>query len=192
MATKERRKTPPGAPKYHRLTEGKRIIIETLRKEGLSNRHIADRVGCSPATVGRELKRNLGKRGYRHKKAQAKANHRAAVKAAKRRKFTEGMWALAKDRLAKGWTFGQIKQALGIEVYFAKPYHSWERGTNENRNGVVRKVLPKGRSFDDIAEEEMRRIDYMPDDRPLKCLNRRTPREAFAALLNRHAAKTAA
>ena len=88
--------------------------------------------------------------------------------------------------------FEQSKQALGIEVYFAKPYHSWERGTNENRNGVVRKVLPKGRSFDDIAEEEMRRIDYMPDDRPLKCLNWRTPREAFAALLNRHAAKTAA
>ncbi len=88
--------------------------------------------------------------------------------------------------------FEQIKQALGIEVYFAKPYHSWERGTNENRNGVVRKVLPKGRSFDDIAEEEMRRIDYMLNDRPLKCLNWRTPREAFAALLNRHTAKTAA
>lgn len=65
-------------------------------------------------------------------------------------------------------------------------------GADNNRNGVVRKVQPKGRSFDDIAEEEMRRIDYMPDDRPLKCLNWRTPREAFAALLNRHAAKTAA
>lgn len=38
MATKERRKAPPGAPKYHRLTEGKRILIETLRKEGCSNR----------------------------------------------------------------------------------------------------------------------------------------------------------
>ena len=108
MATKERRKAPPGAPKYHRLTEGKRITIETLRKEGLSNRHMADRVGCHPATVGREPKRNLGKRGCRHKKAQARAKRRAAVKAAKRRKFTEGMWAPAKDRLAKGWTFGQI------------------------------------------------------------------------------------
>ena len=82
--------------------------------------------------------------------------------------------------------FEQIKQALGIEVYFAKPYHSWERGTNENRNGVVRKVLPKGRSFDDITEEEMRRIDYMLNDRPLRCLNWRTPREAFAELLRRH------
>jgi IS30 family transposase len=82
--------------------------------------------------------------------------------------------------------FEQIKQALGIEVYFAKPYHSWERGTNENRNGVVRKVLPKGRSFDDITEEEMRRIDYMLNDRPLRCLNWRTPREAFAGLILRH------
>ncbi|MBO7683381.1 MAG: hypothetical protein J6T51_01490 [Kiritimatiellae bacterium] len=52
---------------------------------------------------------------------------------------------------------------LGIEVYFAKPYHPWERGANENRNGVVRKVLPKGRSFGDTTEEEMRRIDYMPN-----------------------------
>ena len=186
MATKERRKAPPGAPKYHRLTDEKRIIIEALRKEGCSKKHIAERVGCHPTTVWRELKRNVSKKGYRHKKAQGKANHRVAVKAAKRRRFTSEMWALAKDRLAKGWTFEQIKQALGIEVYFAKPYHSWERGTNENRNGVVRKVLPKGRSFDDITEEEMRRIDYMLNDRPLRCLNWRTPREAFAGLILRH------
>lgn len=151
MATKERRKTPPGASAYHRLTEGKRIIIETLRKEGLSNRHIADRVGCSPATVGRELKRNLGKSGCRHKKAQPKAKCRAA---AKRREEAQ--------------------------------VHGGDVGAGNNRNGVVRKALPKGRPFDDIAEEEMRRIDYMPDDRPLRCLNWRTLREAFAELLRWH------
>ena len=88
MATKERRKTPPGAPKYHRLTDEKRIIIEALRKEGCSKKHIAERVGCHPTTVWRELKRNVSKKGYRHKKAQGKANHRVAVKAAKRRRFT--------------------------------------------------------------------------------------------------------
>ena len=58
MATKERRKAPPRAPKYHRLTEEKRIIIETLRKEGYSNREIAEKVECSPSTIGRELKRD--------------------------------------------------------------------------------------------------------------------------------------
>lgn len=88
--------------------------------------------------------------------------------------------------------FKSMEQALGIKVYFAKPYHSWERGTNENRNGVIRKVLPKGRSFDDITEEEMRRIDYMLNDRPLKCLNWRTPREAFTDLLKRYLLRLAA
>ena len=57
---------------------------------------------------------------------------------------------------------------------------------NENRNGVVRKVLPKGSPFDDILDEEMRRIDRMLNDLPLKCPDWRTPREAFTALLHRH------
>ena len=88
--------------------------------------------------------------------------------------------------------FEQSKQALGSEVYFAHPYHSWERGTNENRKGIVRMVLPKGRSFDDSTEEEMRRIDYMLNDRPLKCLNWRTPRDAFTDLLKRYLRRLAA
>jgi len=350
MAAKERRKAPPGAPKYHRLTVENRIIIQTLRKEGRSIRRIAARLGCHPSSVSRELRRNRSRKGYRPKKAQAKADRRARLKAAARRKVTQGMWEYAKARMSEGWTpeqvegrcrrdgvpmasretiyreyyrrqrlvekgrsdeelpplsmrrrkrktrdrnakkyrrnagrgkipgrvdiaerprtvenrarvgnwegdlinglkgtgnlvtlaermtrfvffahaatkeadavasavigllaslpkgflksltfdngkefakFGRIRQALGIEVYFAKPYHSWERGTNENRNGVVRKVLPKGRSFDDITGEEMRRIDRMLNDRPLRCLNWRTPREAFTELLLRHLAKAA-
>ena len=54
------------------------------------------------------------------------------------------------------------------------------------RNGVVRKILPKGSPFDAILDEEMRRIDRILNDRPLKCLNWRTPREAYTALLHRH------
>ena len=88
--------------------------------------------------------------------------------------------------------FKQLEQALGLQVYFAHPYHSWERGTNENRNGIVRMVLPKGRSFDDITGEEMHRIDYMLNDRPLKCLNWRTPREVFTDLLKRYLLRLAA
>ena len=50
----------------------------------------------------------------------------------------------------------------------------------------MRKVLPRGSPFDAILDEEMRRIDRMLNDRPLKCLDWRTPREAFTALLHRH------
>lgn len=65
------------------------------------------------------------------------------------------------------------------------------KGTGENRNGVVRKVPSKGRSFDDIPEEEVRRIDHMLNDRPLKCLNWHTPREAFTEVLRCHLTKVA-
>lgn len=79
--------------------------------------------------------------------------------------------------------FKRIEKKLGLHVYFAKPYHSWERGTNENRNGVVRKVLPKGTSFLEIADEDLRKIDALLNDRPLRCLKWRTAREAFAEVL---------
>lgn len=81
--------------------------------------------------------------------------------------------------------FEEIERQTGVKVYFAKPYHAWERGTNENRNGVVRKVLPKRSSFENLTEEELAKIDYMLNDRPMKCLNWRTPREAFEEILSR-------
>ena len=318
MDTKTKRRTPPGEPAYHRLTDEKRTIIETLRKEGRSLSYIAERIGCDKSTVSKEIKRNKGKRGYRHKKAQGLARSRVAAKAAKRRKFTPEMWDYAITRLRDdGWTFEQscgrarrdgvpmvcketlykeycrgqrlvmqgkskedlpplpkrrkqrktrdrnakkyrnagrgkipgrldiderpkavesrarvatkeatvvaaaiigmlgavpksmlksltfdngkefaefcqLEQALGLKVYFAKPYHSWERGTNENRNGIVRRVLPKGRSFEDILNAELERIDHLLNDRPMKCLDWRTPREAHNALLRRHALADAA
>ena len=83
-------------------------------------------------------------------------------------------------------TLLRYEQALGIKVYFAKPYHSWERGTNENRNGVVRKILPKGSPFDAILDEEMRRIDRMLNDRPLGARPaRRSQRSCTATSLPR-------
>ena len=56
------------------------------------------------STISRELDRNKGKKGYRHKKAQGMAQHRIAVKAAKRRKFTDKMWEAFKAKLREGWT----------------------------------------------------------------------------------------
>ena len=88
--------------------------------------------------------------------------------------------------------FREMEEALGLKVYFAKPYHSWERGTNENRNGIVRKVKPKGSALNDLTDEERSRIDYLLNDRPMRCLGWRTPREAFLRLLSRSPPRPAA
>ena len=71
-----------------------------------------------------------------------------------------------------------------MDVYFARPYHSWERGTNENTNGLIRRLHPKGASFSGIGEAELKQIDMYLNDRPRKCLGWQTPREAMEVYLS--------
>jgi transposase, IS30 family len=58
----------------------------------------------------------------------------------------------------------------GILVYYAKPYHSWERGSNEHANGMIRRFFPKGTDFSLISEEQIQNVvDYL-NNRPRKIL----------------------
>lgn len=77
----------------------------------------------------------------------------------------------------------EIAAALKADVFFARPYHSWERGTNENTNGLIRRLYPKSESFASIGGTDLRRIDGFLNDRPRKCLGWRTPREVMDAFL---------
>lgn len=77
----------------------------------------------------------------------------------------------------------EIALNTGMDVYFAHPYHSWERGTNENTNGLIRRLYPKKSSFAGIDEVELKRIDTFLNDRPRKCLGWSTPREKMTAFL---------
>jgi len=77
----------------------------------------------------------------------------------------------------------EIATALKADVFFARPYHSWERGTNENTNGLIRRLYPKSESFASIGEADLRRIDGFLNDRPRKCLGWKTPREVMDAFL---------
>lgn len=72
-----------------------------------------------------------------------------------------------------------LSESTGIAVYFANPYASWERGTNENTNGLIRRYLPKGTDFSKVARERLREIQRSLNDRPRKVLGYRTPREVF-------------
>ena len=73
----------------------------------------------------------------------------------------------------------QIAQALSAKFYFARPYASWERGTNENTNGLVRQYFPKKHDFTTITKAEVESVMEQLNNRPRKTLGFRTPNEVF-------------
>lgn len=73
----------------------------------------------------------------------------------------------------------EVAKRTGASVYFAHPYHSWERGTNENTNGLIRWYLPKGTDFSVVPEQAIRTIERRLNTRPRKRLKWKTPLEVF-------------
>jgi len=72
-----------------------------------------------------------------------------------------------------------LASELEAEVYFAHPYASWERGTNENTNGLLRQYFPKGSDFSKITDEQVKLAQKRLNTRPRKCLDARTPQMVF-------------
>ena len=75
----------------------------------------------------------------------------------------------------------EISKALGVDYYFAHPYASYERGTVENLNGLIRQYLPKGTDFADIPASVIKIIEDKLNHRPRKVLNYLSPHEYVAA-----------
>jgi IS30 family transposase len=319
---------------YKQLTYEQRCQIEALIKSGMTQQEIADVIGVSQPTISRELRRNRGERGYRHKQAHRKATTRKqdAVRAVK---MTDSMVALIEEKLCQKWSpeqisgwlqeeqeeslsheriyqhiwedkkaggdlythlrrqgkkyqkrsngkrsRGQIRnrvsiderpdvvdeksrigdweidtvigkghsgalvtiveratqfslvanvanksaeavtaatiellmpysgavhtitadngkefayheqltKVLGAAVYFAHPYHSWERGLNENTNGLLRQYWPKDTDFKKVSDDEVYEVVTELNTRPRKTLGFKTPQE----LMHNHLAENAA
>lgn len=301
---------------YSQLTQEQRYLIYHLLKMGINQTDIAKRVGVHKSTISRELKRNTGKKGYRYKQAQRKANQR---RQRGRKRLAEKDWEIVEGYLEKDfspeqvsawvlkkhglqisheWIYqyiwedkknggklykhlrrkkkyrkrgslkdkrgkipnqksiddrpeaanererigdwegdtiigkgkqgavvtmvdrksrylrmglvehrtkeavGQaiidllhdfpvrtitldngkefadheiVSQALGAEVYFAHPYSSWERGTNENTNGLIRQYIPKKMSFGLLTNADIVFVENRLNTRPRKCLDFEQP-----------------
>jgi transposase, IS30 family len=76
----------------------------------------------------------------------------------------------------------QIAQALHLKYYFAHPYAAWERGTNENTNGLLRQYFPKKQDFQEVTDEAIQQAMFKLNFRPRKCLAFKTPFEVFFKL----------
>ncbi len=68
---------------------------------------------------------------------------------------------------------------LNIKSYFCKPYASYEKGTVENINGLIRRFFPKRTDFDTISEEEIAYVENWINNRPMKILNYMTSKQVF-------------
>ena len=84
------------------------------------------------------------------------------------------------DNGAENVLHRELNAVLGTQSYFCEPYHSWEKGTVENVNGVIRRFLPKQTNFDKIPLKYLEAIEFWLNHRPRKCLGFQTPADAFA------------
>lgn len=111
-------------------------------------------------------------------RATAESIHRASVK--RLRRFPKRKRKTS--TYDNGIEFSQHEKTerdANIKIYFAYPYHSWERGTNENINGLLREFFPKGSPFKDVTQRDLDRAVRFLNTRPRKCLKYRTPEEVF-------------
>ena len=111
-----------------------------------------------------------------------KVNDRKAARVAaslvkQLRKFEPIVLTITSDN-GKEFAYHQhVSNALSADFFFAKPYSAWQRGTNENTNGLVRYYLPKGTDFSMLTHQDIQKIEDALNNRPRKCLGFKTPKE---------------
>ena len=93
--------------------------------------------------------------------------------------FRDRVHTLTLDNGTEGAEHERITQSLDAAVYFAYPYRSWERGTNENTNGLIRQDFPKCRDLSTVTRKERDHATERLHHRPRKRLGFRTPYEVF-------------
>ena len=129
---------------------------------------------CILTLVDRKSRFTMIGKLARRTSAEFNARARAMIRAQRRPVHT-----ITADNGTEFHGYKQLEATLPTRFYFATPHHSWERGTNENTNGLIRQYLPKRASMEHLTQQECTRIAKKLNQRPRKCLGFRTPEECY-------------
>lgn len=96
--------------------------------------------------------------------------------------FKDKVFTVTADNGSEFAYHESISKKLKAAMYFAHPYHSWERGLNENTNGLIRQYIPKGSDFNEVSQIQIDQIVGHLNSRPRKSLDYATPNEIFGSI----------
>ena len=141
---------------------------------------------CSSLAFGNRKPLTIAQKGFLHDKERMISSVLINEKMTDRiRKSAVGrllikfLLLLTPDRGKEFACHEEITQETGIEFYFPRPHSPWDRGTNENTNGLLREYIPKSTDIDALSEEEIAAFFDKLNKRPRKCLGWKTPFEVF-------------
>jgi IS30 family transposase len=177
-----KRRRPYGAGRARRFTDRK--SIQTRPPEVASRERIGDweadtvRPSCGTGVIVTLVERVTGfaRVGWC---ARGTAEEVAAVIETKLWHLRDHVLSITCDRGSEFANDGAIEKGLSTQVYFADPHAPWQRGCNENFNGLLREYFPRSRDFSTITAEEAQHVEQSLNDRPRKRLSYYSPSEAF-------------
>jgi IS30 family transposase len=184
---KRRRRHRCGTPRQRQRFGGRRIhqrpaVVEARRRVGDWEGDTI--VGKGAARIVTLVERKTGfVRLRRVPSGEAEARMRAILHALD--PLRKRVHTLTWDNGSEFAEHALIDIALEATSYFADPYSSWQRGSNENTNGLVRQYLPKGSDLAAVSDEQLQKIEDRLNQRPRKRLGYRTPQAKFEASFNR-------
>lgn len=114
-----------------------------------------------------------------HKLIAATANNTTAATVQDLRAHKDKVITITYDNGKEFAGHQRVAEILNATVFFAKPYHAWERGLNEHTNGLVRQYFPKGTDFHRVSDEDIALVEKKLNNRPRKVLGYQTPSEVF-------------
>jgi IS30 family transposase len=136
---------------------------------------------CTGFVPGQLSVIDIQKPGWRGKQKREVRVGRATTTRATRliRRHTGRFQTITADNGTEFHDCKRIELQTGMCFYFANPHHSWERGTNENTNGLIQQYLPKGMNMAAVTQQDCSFIADSLNHRPRKRLGSRTPKECF-------------